>query len=262
MAPLLRQSANSVQKEYPPGLQSLHLSHTCRFYGIKAGGLKTFCLLAVLFLLSGCVYLRLSRALVQLKYPEENLGIEEKDGTMYLKLLNPMVQTGDLSALFGVPPKKTGERQYQYTFSKKGASDRLPWDINMWADDKDRISRMEVPPMVYRIFGKETILDGIRALGYSTASIRKRTLYLSMTRCVSMADVEELMGKPPVSSGEKRVYAFDYAGSVLRISFSGNNLLRMAVLESGANTVEITCPESSGMAPAETEALSRRGQGR
>ncbi len=182
--------------------------------------------------LSGCVYLRLSKAVAQFKYPEQAISSRELNGNLRCSLSEPIVLVTDLNVLLGMTASKIGENSYEYSFNKSGPQDRHPWKFQIWSNKQDIIEEFELPPRVYEIFGKELIIEGIRALGWGEVSLRKRTYFLNIKFKADMPSFIKLMGEPQARDGDIMIYQFESDGSNFEIKVWGKELLQKLVLRS------------------------------
>jgi hypothetical protein len=161
----------------------------------------------LLLSLSGCLFFRLSRVLVQMKEPFRFLEVDLESDTFHGKLVEPIVYLKDLEAIVGLKPiAKKGH--WVFKFEKMGPSDREPWSFLVWTDKRDRLTAFELPPRVTSILGNRWVMSGIRAIGKSEVSIRQRRVFLEVEERLTKSQIKDLLGEPTLKKLENWVYHF------------------------------------------------------
>lgn len=197
----------------------------------------------ILMLCQGCVYLRLSRAIAQLKEPEDYVRFEESAQGWVGTLNEPVVLLGDLYVLLSSSPKEIKPGIYEYTFSKTGTDDRLPWGVHLWTDTKGRISAFRLPKRLGDILGLDFIREGLKALGYSSTSITRKTLYMEVKHSLSREAIDELMGLPLRQENGQLFYRFSQPGGHLDVTVWADENVQRIELLSGALKIDATFTE-------------------
>jgi len=153
-------------------------------------------LTTIICVLSGCIFFRLSRVLVQLKTPEQYLDVKFEDPVFKARLLQRIIYLSDIETILGKKTSKSDDGYFYLKFKKKDLNDRVPWVIKFWIDSKNLITDFELPKKLTSIITNEVIYNGIKAIGYAEISIGKKRIYLSLNDLVSYAQINQLLGKP------------------------------------------------------------------
>jgi len=163
--------------------------------------------MAVALTLSGCMFLRLSRVLVQMKEPSRFLDANLTGKSFHGKLREPVVYLADIEAIVGLKAQKRDDH-WCFEFRKLGPSDREPWYFLVWTHEKGRVTAFELPPRVTTILGNPWVMSGIAAIGRAEVSIRQRRVFLKVEEVLTVAQVLELLGQPIETEPKRWVYRF------------------------------------------------------
>jgi hypothetical protein len=192
----------------------------------------------LLFCCSGCIFIRLSRVLVQMKTPEEELVVDLNAIPFAAELKNPIVLLSDVETLLhrkAVPCKD----YFRLEFEKSGPQDREPWGINFWCDKGQRIQKFEMPPRLSQIMGNRFIMSAIEAIGYAEVSIGKRRIYMNLRHFVRRDQALELMGKPFEEKDDHLIYKFGEDEGAFVVTMVGKELLSQVVMEANGYGLEV-----------------------
>jgi hypothetical protein len=157
--------------------------------------------------LSGCLFLRLSRVLVQMKEPYRFLEVDLESDSFHGTLVEPVVYLKDLETIIGFKAEPK-EGCWLFEFKKLGISDREPWSFLVWTTKKGRVQAFELPARVTAILGNPWVMSGIRAVGKAEVSIREKRVFLEVEEGLTSSQVLELLGKPTERSGHVWTYQF------------------------------------------------------
>jgi hypothetical protein len=203
--------------------------------------LKVVFLLCLMLGLSGCIFLRLSRYLVQMKDPEIYLKYDLTQTPFVAELLEPVVFLSDIETLLKKKANVGEGNIRDFVFEKGGKVDRKPWAFRVWVDKKKRIVQFQLPHRFSTILGNDFIVEGMRSVGYAEVSIRKKRVYLEIGALISKAQMLELMGEPKSQAGDQMSYVFDEDKTPMNIEMTlENDLIQLVLLESNGYSLEAT----------------------
>ena len=199
-------------------------------------------LLFVTLMASGCVFLRLSRVLVQMKEPERFLAVDEDHRLFKASLLSPVILLTDLEFVFGKKALWDGEA-WSMTFEKLGPQDRQPWGVRFWLNSKKQLIAFQLPQKLSEVLGHEFVMSAIEAIGRAEVSIGKRRVYMALQASVSEEQVLKLMGAPKdksVSSFQKTLrYEFGNAESLFVASIHVSESVDEVIMETNGYGIEV-----------------------
>lgn len=198
-------------------------------------------ILLVAFLLSGCIFFRLSRVLVQMKEPERYLEVDLEAERFDATLVHPVVLLGDVEFLLSKTASTMGDDHKAFIFAKNGPSDRLPWKFEVKLDGRERITAFLLPPRLSSVLGNAFIMRGIEAVGRAEVSIGKRTVYMTMKESLSKEQVLQLFGAPEGEEGGFLRYSFGSGEGALKVHFEllDSGRAKAMLMSSGRNHLDM-----------------------
>jgi hypothetical protein len=158
--------------------------------------------------LSGCIFFRLSRVLVQLKTPNQYLKVNFEQQVFKAALLQKIIYLSDIESIIGRKTTKSESDYFFFKFKKTKINDRLPWVIKFWVDKKKLITRFELPEKLTTIIGNRVIFNCIKAIGYAEISIGKKRIYLTSKDKIMLSQINQLLGKPIKQINSTSIYNF------------------------------------------------------
>ena len=222
----------------------IRLRNPCKlknFFGLKKNGRSlNLVLLAVMtFCLTGCVFIRLSRVLVQMKQPERYLFVDLKKIPFDAVLVDPIVKLSDLEWLLGKKGHLLDDCVLSFEFKKTGPQDRHPWSLLFWTDAQSRIRRIQTPERLSVVMGNEFLMRSIEAIGKAEVSIRKRRVYLAVSHEVQWQQILELMGSPLKKEPGRWCYRFGEKIESFSVTIEGEATVGRVVMEANHYGVEV-----------------------
>lgn len=191
--------------------------------------------------LSGCIFFRLSRYLVQMKDPEIYLSYDLSQRPFVAELLEPVVLLSDIETLLKKKAKVGEGDARDFVFEKAGIADRKPWAFRVWVNKKNKIVKFQLPHRFSTILGNDFIVEGMRSVGYAEVSINKKRVYLEIGALISKSQMLELMGEPKSQKNEKIYYVFDENKTAMNIEMIlADHHIQKVVLESNGYSLEAT----------------------
>lgn len=170
---------------------------------------KALIAIIALGILTGCVFLRLSRVLVQMKEPSRYLVVSSSNNFYEAKLVRPVFYISDIEYLLGKKLNYNRNKgNYYLEYSKKDLKDRKPWRILFWEDKHKKMIQFRLPNKLTEVIGNEIIQRGIAAVGHAEVSISNRTVYMKMKANITLEQTISLMGEPVKKIKSK--YHFDF----------------------------------------------------
>lgn len=204
-------------------------------------GLKIALLLCLMLALSGCIFLRLSRYLVQMKDPEIYLSYDINSTPFVAELLEPVVLLSDIETLLKKKAKLAEGNARDFVFEKGGKADRKPWAFRVWVNQRNKIIKFQLPYRFSTILGNNFILEGMRSVGYAEVSIHKKRVYLEIGSMISKSQMLELMGEPKSQKEDKMYYVFDENKTAMNIEMTlEEDYIEKVLLESNGYSLEAT----------------------
>jgi hypothetical protein len=171
--------------------------------------------------LSSCIFVRLSRVLVQMKAPELHLKVDLEKESFDAELLKPIVLMSDLEWLLGRKGIQDDDH-VKLVFKKMGPQDRHPWMLKFELDSKSRIRRVQLPQRLTTVMGNDFVMRAIEAIGRAEVSILKRRVAMKLEHHVRWSQISELMGAPMTQTKNKWVYQFGEKASAFVVTVTGD----------------------------------------
>lgn len=188
--------------------------------------------------LSGCLFFRLSRVLVQMKEPYRYIEVDLDAEVFRGKLKEPVVYLSDVETIVGIDALASGNH-WVFEFEKLGPSDREPWSVFFWTTERGKVDEFALPPRVTSILGNTWVMSGIKAVGKAEVSIRKRRVFLNIQEKLLKSQVLELLGEPSKREGENWIYQFG--------SMDQPMMLSLVMSEEGAKSLLMSSGKLSAM---------------
>jgi hypothetical protein len=199
-------------------------------------------LFLLMFLGSGCVFLRLSRVLVQMKEPERFLEVDQNHTGFKASLLSPIILLTDLEFVFGKKAVWDGEA-WKMTFEKMGPQDRQPWGVRFWVNDKKQLMAFQLPQKLSGVLGHEFVMKAIEAIGRGEVSIGKRRVYMDLQARVTEDQVLQLMGAPKsietAASKKTWLYEFGESKNPFMVSIHVSKSVDLVVMDTNGYGIEV-----------------------
>lgn len=217
---------------------------------------------AALFLLSGCVYLRLLDVKRQLVDFDKNFAVGGR-AELVIEFLQPVLFQRDVRFLIGAPPSgetltETGTLDhFEFFLHRSSASAPPPFDrlaLDLAYRDK-KLTKVIVPETFLLLFSRNVLVETFKqakdAAVYEMKRLARATIRLSPAveaELPSRSRTEFLLGEPAetISLGddETLVYRFGVVTEnrpvpiVGRLTFNRDGLLKRAVVRWDTSTVE------------------------
>lgn len=225
-------------------------------------------LLSILLSCSGCIFIRLSRVLVQMKEPERHLEVNLEQHPFKARWLHPIVLLSDVETLLSKRAIPEGDHVL-LKFQKSGPQDREPWGIRLWVDSQQRITHFEMPKRLGLVLGNDFIMRAIEAVGRAEVSIGKRRIYMDLKAEVEESQVLSLMGRAMTEEttegrfiqggGRCLRYRFEDRGSFFHVQIHLSSKASGAEESSRRATRRLKSSPPSG--PSTQEAKAQAGDG-
>jgi hypothetical protein len=230
----------------------IRLRNPCKlkkFFALKKNGhpLNLVLLTTMTFCLTGCVFIRLSRVLVQMKHPEHYLFVDLKKIPFDAVLVDPIVKLSDLEWLLGKKGQFFDDGAVSFEFKKTGPQDRHPWSLLLWTDAKSRIRRFQTPERLSVVMGNEFLMRSIEAIGKAEVSIRERRVYMVVTHEVQWQQILELMGLPMKRDRGRWRYRFGEEKESFSVTIEGGAMVNRVFMEANHYGIDVdVVPASTG----------------
>lgn len=196
-------------------------------------------MIGMLLPMTGCVFLRFSRVLVQMKQPERFLRVDLEQVPFDAVLNRPIVLLSDLEWLLGEKGQLTTGGAIAFAFKKSGPQDRLPWTLLLWVDERSRVCRFQVPERLSLVMGNEFLMRSIEAIGKAEVSVGQRRVYMSVEGDVYWRQIEELMGLPMRKEPGRWCYRFGEADESFSVTIEGASVVERVLMEANHYGIDV-----------------------
>lgn len=179
-----------------------------------------------------------------MKFPHQYIDFQYEDGRLKGDVLQPVALLSDIETIMGQKATHVKEKHYTFKFTKEVKKDRNPWFIHLWVNKKNQIVGFQFPRKLGKVFGKEVLINAIRAVGYAEVSIRKKTVYLKMKDTISRKQVIELMGASTSVDKDILKYHYKNGEAIFYTDFIFKEHLKLAKMYSNGFNLEVSFGDS------------------
>lgn len=199
--------------------------------------LSLFC-----FSLSGCLFWRLHRTVIQCRDTDRYFRFSEQEERFKGELSTPLLFAQDLIELTGIKPEISSPHSYTYTFSKQNAKDRSDWTFEIYTNEEDKISAFSLPPAMLRELGKDFLIHTISDLGEGEISLRKKTFTVQLQDSLEWTQIDKLLGEAQKINTHIRRYPFSSAGQSLGVEIEGLEKPQRAFIQLNSYKIALVFP--------------------